>query len=774
MINDKNSIIFSKNNKEISKSRSWLYTSVAALAVLGMPSAANALQDAEFEGLEEIVVTASKREQTLQDAGVSVTVLSDLALERMGADGFSDFAVRVPNLGFGAESDGRFNSNSPAIRGIFGSGTTGFYIDEMPIPAGMQPRVIDVSRIEVLRGPQGSLYGARSMGGTIRMITKQPDMEGSSGRVHAKLSSVKGGDANWNVDGSFNIPLVEDKVAVRMTAYYGQNSGIYDKEYIPNWTEGGAGDGVTVHDNPGPKFETQENVDDETYRGFQIVGLAKLSDNLTFTPKFMYQKISADGLPFADVTPDNDVQARYYDVDESGFDRWWLASGTLNWDLGSGTLVSSTSYFDRYLDETEEMTGFLFWLFNNAIVPIDPLYSDISQSEDFTSLVHETRYTSSLDGPLQYTLGVFYQKNENTTDYPASYMNGMNAALGFEISPDDLIYIAGGPFNTKEIAAFGEVTYEFNDWLSLTGGGRWYKTTTESTGSGDGFANGGPSSFDGEQSETGFNPKVLLQADVSDNVNVYATASKGYRVGGVNGNLSDALCGDELNALGITSSDAKTYDSDSLWSYEAGVKSKLADNRVSLNASAFFVEWSNIQQLNRLGCGFQYVGNAGKAETKGFEAELLAAPIEGLTLSLAVGYTAAKITDAAGAVGVTVGDKIQGVPDWTISSGGEYVFPLTDDLEGLLRADFNYYGRSYSSNNETSAASQRLRPSWVGLNLRAGVMLETWEVALFVNNVTNERANLADSRSLAAEEPGRQRLVTNRPRTIGLEFRARF
>ena len=724
--------------------------------------------------LEEITVTASKRSQSVQEAGLSVTAIGSVELERMGADNFTDFAVRVPNLGFGAESDGRFSANSPAIRGIFGDGTTGFYIDDTPIPASIQPRVIDLSRIEVLRGPQGSLYGARSMGGTIRLITKQPSLDETEGNVHAKLSTVKEGDLNWALDGTVNIPLAPEKFAARITAYYGENSGIYDEHYLPTWTEGDAGDGVTVHENIGPAFETKENVDDETYRGFQIIGLAQVTDNLTFTPKFMYQKTDADGLPFADYEASNTDRYRFYDIDEPGYEEWWLASGTVNWEFDKGTIVSTTSYFDRYLDETEEMTSFLHWLFNNAIVPIDPLYSDISQSEDFTSFAHETRYTSSFDGPFQFTLGVFYQKNKYTRFYPNSYMVGMNDALGFEISPDDLIYYARNIFNTEEYAAFGEATMDFNDWLSVTAGGRLYETKTYAENDADGFANGGPSYSEGNQSENGFNPKVLVQADVSEDVNVYASASKGYRIGGINGNLSDALCGDELAALGITSQDARTFNSDSLWSYEAGVKSKLADNRLSVNAAGYIIKWNDIQQLNRLACGFQYVGNAGKAESTGFELEASALLAEGLTMSFAVGYTDAKITDAAGAVGVSVGDKIQGVPNWTVSSTGEYIFPVGGGYDGLLRYDFNYYGRSFSSNNETSAATQRLRPSWTALNLRAGVMTEEWEVTLFVDNVTDERANLADSRSLAAETPGRQRLVTNRPRTIGLEARARF
>ena len=261
--------------------------------------------------IDEIIVTAAKKEQSLQDAGMAITAVQAETLERMGAVNFTDFAVRVPNLGFGNESDGRFNANSPAIRGVFGDNTTGFYIDDTPLPASIQPRVIDVERVEVLRGPQGSLYGARSMGGTIRLITKQPDLTATemSGSAHATLSTVKEGDINWSVDASIELPIVKDKLAARVTGYYGQNSGIFDREYIPDYVNPVTG--LTIA-NPNPAFPLNENVDDEKYYGFQITAKAQLTENLTFTPKIMHQKIEADGLPFADIDPGNFTERRFF------------------------------------------------------------------------------------------------------------------------------------------------------------------------------------------------------------------------------------------------------------------------------------------------------------------------------------------------------------------------------------------------------------------------------------------------------------------------------
>jgi iron complex outermembrane receptor protein len=760
---------------------------LACSAALGS-STASAQDENEqgFSGLEEILVTATKRSESVQEVGMSITALSDVELERMGAYTLLDFAVRVPNLGMAYEADGRFDSSSPSIRGIFGQNTTGFYIDDTPVNASLLPRVLDVERIEVLRGPQGSLYGAKSMGGTIRMITKQPDLTETESKAHVSLSTVKEGNQNYNFDASFNMPVVEDKFALRVAAYYGENSGIFDREYIPSWVDSYG----EFRQSPGPAFPLHKNVDDEKYYGGQIAGKIAFTDSVSLDLRYMGQKIEADGLPFADIRADNTTERRFFDLEEPGTDKWYVASGTLTWNTDAGTLASTTSWYDRTTSEWEEETSFLHFLFDQVIgIPIDPLPSVINTTEKYQSFVQETRFTSSFDGPFNFIAGVFYQDLDYNHHYPRAVQTGRHQAIddftgfpglgqdcefGFCLTDDDLIFTDRTITKTEELAFFGELTYQLSERWSITAGGRYYDNKVKATDTSDGFANGGPSSYSDKQSESGFNPKVLLEADVSEQVNIYASAAKGFRIGGVNGNVPIGLCGPELAELGIEPSNATTYDSDELWSYELGFKSNLANNRVTLNGAVFFVDWSNIQQLNRLACGFQFTQNAGKAESKGFELELAAAPTEGLTLSAGVGYTKAEITDDGGVPGVSDGDKIQGVPDWTLSGSAQYNWPAFGEWEAYVRGDANYYGDSYSSNNEGSAATQRLREAWAALNLRVGIVNEKWDLTLFADNVTDERANLADSRSIAAETPGRQRLVVNRPRTIGIEARVRF
>ena len=751
--------------------------------------AANAAaEDEVFSGVETIVITASKREESLQESGISVTAIGETELQRMGANTLLDFAVKIPNLGMAYEADGRFDSSSPAIRGIFGTNTTGFYIDDTPVNASILPRVMDVQRVEVLRGPQGSLYGAKSMGGTIRMITVQPDLTQFEGSVHVTGSSVNEGDTNSSVDAIFNVP-VNDSLALRVTAYYGQNSGIFDREFQSSWIE--ASSGATIP-TAAPAFSRVENVDDEDFWGVQVAALVVLTDNLTFTPKYMVQEINADGLPFADRDPGNTTRMRFFNSEEPGSDEWTLASGTFNWDTNAGSLVSTTSLFDRKTDEYEEEHTFLHFLFNEVIgIPIDPLASVLNTIEDYSSTIHETRFTSDNDNGFNYTVGIFYSDTEYDHLYPRAVQTGLGAALdaffgappgavgmdcvdGFCLTSDDLIFTNHTVTNTKETAVFGEFTYEINDKYSVTAGGRFYKTEVDAIAVADGFANSGPSGYSDNQSETGFNPKLMFQAKVTDDTNIYASASKGFRVGGINGNLPQGLCGGELAELGVDPATTTSYDSDSLWSYEFGFKSTVMNNRATLNAAFYSIDWTDIQQLNRLACGFQFTQNAGEAQSNGFELELELAPMEGLNISMGAGYTNAEITDDGGVAGVSVGDKIQGVPDWTVNASVQYMHGMSDGWDMMYRMDANHYGDSFSSNNESSAETQRLRENWSAVNFRVGLFNPTWEITLFVDNATDIRANLADSRSIAAETPGRQRLVVNRPRTVGLEARMRF
>ena len=739
--------------------------------------------------IEEIIVTATKRETSLQDTPMSITALGEFELQRIGAEGIFDYGVKIPNLGFSNEADGRFNSGSPAIRGVAGGGVvgaTGFYIDDIPVPEYMNPRVSDISRVEVLRGPQGTLYGARSMGGTVRVITKQADADEFDGYLGASISDVKEGDINWRVDGSVNAPIVEGVLGARALFYYAQNSGVFDRVHIAGSNR--------------PAFNTVNNIDDDEFYGGAISFVWNAADNISIRPRFMYQRTDSDNLPLADLSPGSFDVPRHNNIEEPGEEEWWLASVTVNIDTGFGEIVSTTAGFDRKIEEYEDQTGTLDGLiFAASGLPEPHIPSFVYEEEEDTSFVHETRLIADF-GDLPFdgvatTLGVFYEDREHILNYPPSFAPGINAqftgilnsiltgiAPGFPVPVppgllgSDLVFHTYDDKDTEEIAVFGELTLRLSDSLRLTAGARWSETTIEFSADRGGFVNGGPAVvMPPKRSSSRVVPKVLMELDVTEDLLVYGSASKGFREGGVNMPVPVAFCAAELADLGITNEDVATFESDSLWNYELGMKSSLFDDRVNLNISAFNINWDNTLQTNRLACGFQYVANSGSAKNKGVEVELQAAPVEGLNISMGFGYTDAKITKGDDLIGTVKGDRILQVPEVTFNAAAEYSFPLFADWEGYVRGDYSYYDDSLSANNASGTIPPRVRDSFELLNFRIGAyQAGSWHVALFMKNATNDHANLSDNRSIAAEKPGRPRIVTNRPRSFGIEVRKDF
>lgn len=727
--------------------------------------------------IEEVLVTATKRPESLQDIPMSVSAFSQQQIDDLGAISILDLAVRVPNLGTAFESDGQFDSNSPSLRGVFGKNTTGFYINNIPVNASLLPRVLDVSRVEVLRGPQGSLYGARSMGGTIRLITPEPDLDETSGSLKASSSQVTDGDFNHRIEGAFNTPLHENKLAIFSSGYMGMNSGIQDRSYQATYQDA---EGQTQL-NPAPEFERRKNIDNDRFYGGLVAVRWQPNDLLSIEPRWIGQKIEADNLPFADRTADNTEQMRFFDSEESGTDEWHIASLDVNWQSGFGDWTSNTAYYQRDTDESEEVFSFLHALYTSVLqLSIAPIESVIRTQEQYSSITHETRLASPDESPWRWTAGVFLQDLTHDHLYPPSLQVGVNEALNqaagqdINIIPNDLIFTTDRQTDTQEFGIFGEITFDFNDNWSLTTGGRFYDIEVSDQEISNGFANGGPSNQTFEQAESGFNPKLSVQYQPNKRLNIFSNIAKGMRVGGINGNVSAALCQQELDRFNINLQDHRTFDSDELWSYELGIKHQFSDQPWNIKSSAFYIDWTNIQQLNRLECGFQFSSNAGTARSQGVELELEGKPTDALSLNLAIGYTEAEITDAGGAPRVQDGDRIQGVPDITVSASMVYNFDLPYGWTSHWRLDANHYGKSFSANNETSAESQRLREAWSAVNTRWVVERERYEMSLFVNNLLDERANLADSRSIAAETPGRPRIVTSRPRTIGLEGKLKF
>jgi iron complex outermembrane recepter protein len=792
-------------------SLAWL----GAAAVMGPLNVLAADTAAPSGELEEITVTAQKRSESQQNVPLSMTTFSNVALQEKSINTFFDYATKVPNLAFAPTGDGVGTARTVSIRGVSGNNVTSFYIDDTPLPDSIDPRVLDIDHIEVLRGPQGTLYGARSMGGLVRIVTKEPDINDFSSTLHGGLSDTAHTDRpNYTGDMVVNLPLVPDHAALRLSAFYDEEAGYFKRSYCTNPSAAMA---LTCTPLATTGITTVNNVGAiDTYGGAASLTV-KVNDSLTITPRIMEQRADYNGFPMADyaVEPGNGIgypvptpstgvttpssmvptsftQARWFNVPEGGFDAWTLASIGLHWKMDIGELVSSSAYFSRRVVETEDESDFVYAAIT-AGADGEPQPSSITEEKDYQEFVQEVRFVSALQGPVQFVAGGYYSDTHGRLPfaayYPPATAPGLDATLlgpgGGELTPGypNLIFAQDFHTDIKEPAVFGEVSYQPIDPLKLTAGLRWYQVKNSSQGYEAGLATGGGPpvvSPPDTQTESGVNPKFEADYHLTPDQMVYVNVAKGFRPGGIvpivpsgeAGTPTDCTAALKAVDPNITIAQTRSFQSDSLWNYELGTKTAWLDHRLTVDAAAFYIKWNNIQQEILLSCGFQYTANAGAAVSKGGELEVHARPTEPLQLSLGLGYQDAKITQTSIESPQAVGSPIYQVPDWTGNGSAQYTTQLTSDWKMVSGADYSYIGRSYSGNNQPS--DPRLRPAYRLINARLAFDHGPLEIALVGKNLADEVANLGDSRSIAAETPGRPRLFVNQPRTIGVEFRQSF
>jgi iron complex outermembrane recepter protein len=794
------------------------------VALIG-PLQALADAPAATSELEEITVTAQKRSESQQTVPLSITTFGAVALQEKAVVDFFDYGTKVPNLGFAYTGDGMSTARTISIRGVSGDNVTGFYVDETPLPDSLDPRILDIDHIEVLRGPQGTLYGARSMGGTVRIITKTPDFTDSEVTVHAGISDTARTDQpNYTGDIVANFPLVSDRVALRLSAFMDDEAGYFKRRYCTDPATAGV---TCFPQTTGPSMTTVDNVGEVKNYGAAIGLSIKLTDDMMLTPRLLQQKSTYNGFLMSDVltasgsigypypsysappivlprlVPTDFTQGRFFNIPEGGFDNWQLDSIDFKWNTGVGEFVSSSSYFSRKVVETEDETDFIWadllplgQILNPAYPLPRPIPSAISEEKDYQRFVEEVRFASQLSGPVQFVAGLFYSDLHGAIPFAANYPPALAPGYGAiqtaagvcaagiicpnPANPDE---IYGGHYKTdiEEPAVFGQVSYQFWDAWKATAGLRWNQVKTTAGGYQEGTvtqAPGGPAQVIDAVTTTKENsttPKLELDYRITPADMVYASAAKGFRPGGLVPSVPAAICASQLPA-GTNADETRAYRSDSLWSYELGAKTGWFENRLTADAAIFYIDWKDIQQNVLLPCGFQYKVNAGAAFSKGGEIELRALPVDPLELTLGVGNQNARITQPGGALSpLQEGDHVFEVPDWTGNTSGTWTARLSDEFKLVSEVDYSYVGHSFSANNLAAASpATRLRPHYDLLDARIALAHGKVEYAFVGKNLGNTAANLADNRSLAAETPGRPRLVTNQPRTIGLEVRASF
>ena len=772
-------------------------------------------------GLEEVVVTAQRREERLQDVPISVTALNQEQMDAQGVRNVDDLARLTPGITF-QRSDARNGAMSTiSIRGIAstaGASTTGVYIDDTPIQiralgAGNAafnafPGVFDLDRVEVLRGPQGTLFGAGSEGGTVRFITPQPNLSKRSTYVRSELSYTQHGDPSYELGAAFSAPLVEEKIGVRISAWFRRDGGWVNRT---DWSRASLQTFPPTAPTPASVTDTLDGKSNwQNSSAFKVAVNYVPTEGLTITPSLYYQKMHV-----------NDTQAFWAALSDPGSgsfdngnnisadsdDHFYLPALKIDWAFSNMRLVSNTAYFNRDSKATNDYTSFetslwgqVFTTLGSPPLPptVRPYLNGPYYPAGFTpatsfqgnlqnNISEELRLQSDDAGArISWVVGLYYSHSRQTAIQIVSDpgLNTFIAGLTGGIAP----VLEGGKYTfvqdpviarDEQLALYGQADIKVTDRLTLTAGVRAADTKFKATAFYHGFVVGPPVNDSGSQHEHPVTPKVGVSFKLNADNMVYATASKGYRIGGYNPRVG-APCATDPNYPGYHT----LFGSDSVWSYEIGAKNDLFEHKLRVNTSAYHIDWKNIQQVVGLaGCGFAYTSNLGSARSQGLDLQADMAITHDLVAALAVGYSNAKYTQTVksvpGAVRnlITDGDQIVGWP-WTVGLSGQYSFRAFGDHDSYVRVDYQYQAKQSSmvaGNNPQNGGflpwATFSLPQTTQLSARAGVKLNGVDVSLFCNNITDDHPILAKAASVSFGIPGG--LVgynesTFRPRTVGI------
>ena len=805
------------------------FIQLASIVIVMLCSAAKVMA-ADF-ALEEITVTANKLEENLQSVSTTVTALTAERLQRLGQDDFEDFAQFVPGFDYQKQgvaqsqyvirgaSAGRVVPAQPQNRSL-----VGLYLNDLPMDLnGLNPDLdLYDTRVEVLKGPQGSLFGDSAMAGAVRYITNPADPTAFQGSALANISTIDNGGVSYNVKGMVNIPIIEDDLALRAVAIYRDNAGWVDNVLLGT-----------------------ENVNTEQTEAFRVSLRGMPTNDFTYDFMFLYQNTNAGTPPYDTSGPRIDrlyaalpsLQSELAalgiapnfgppldgiggdftfsrQVDESIKDEVGAFVGTLSHAFDWGEITSVTGYMERTVNNVlselverwnDRMTGLTNPSVSTRgnIIPRSgsekPVLLHDWDAERFTQ---EIRLTSDLDGLFNATLGVYYSSQkivfDNNAIAPgldarirAGRVNPFGFVPGSATTPQarqaaidalgcaDLIdHTFCGPEINKveQIALFGEVYVQLSEQLKLTIGGRYYDYTQDYEQDFAGLLNFGRFADKVRDSESGFNPKFGLSFQANEDLLVYANLAKGFRLGGVS-NVLPSFCDADLAALGFSREDVKTFDPDTLWSYELGVKSSHLDGRVTLNGATYYTKWDDIQTTVNLGCGYIPVTNANAIVSQGLELESQFALSDGLIVFAGLAYNDTSLDGDAPLLSAADGARGPYAPGFKGVSGLDYSRPVADGVVIEANLTVKYSSEAFDS----FSRDNELFEQFVG-NLRVAALIQDqYRVTLFVDNFTNEYiASAARSRFTGAGRPeerflwGRDTYYVGQPRTFGLEFSADF
>jgi outer membrane receptor protein involved in Fe transport len=757
------------------RARLWLSLTWGGLAFGSMaPLSAQEISRPDAtssDQLQEVVVTAQKRTENILDVPISISAIDGAALEKQHVQDFDAVTRMTPGVSFstGAGEGAGAGQETIEIRGVssnVGAATVGVYMDETPITlpgevGSAQPKFFDMDRIEVLRGPQGTLYGSSSEGGTLRYIEKQADPTQFSADAAADGSYTQHGSGNDDFRAVVNQPILSDVLAVRFGVQYADQSGWIDRyAHPPGYTN------LTV--STGQLLGS--GVNQEHDLALKLAATYKPSEDFSITPLIYFQRTKADDQPAfflgqALYTQENNVA-------QPVRDSFFVSSVKVSKDFGFASLTSNSSYFwkdiFRQADGTYYDPAYVVPYILDPALPqfaarADPALSSLPTTaydqQTVTNLVQEFRLASKPptgdELPLQW-VGGLYLSYESYRLLHKEVAPGWNqifqSVYGFSpdnptlspvsYAPDPTLW-AGDQFQHNrterkelEYAAFGQVDYDLTSRFHAAVGARYDWARLPYDRFAGGYFNVGlPDFFSAVTHDHALTPKVSLKFDTSTTSNVYASAAEGFRVGGINNPVPYAICEQDYINLGISAEPA-SYVHDSLWTYELGSKAALLNQSISLTGAIYDTQWKNIQQQIELPlCGYAYVSNVGNAQIRGAEMELRyrIPQVRGFTIGVNGDVQNAKITQAPAGSPASVGQHVLYTPEWNAAASADYAWPIKDGLSGFAHADVAWTGPSNGSFQIGTPDYDDA--SYAVMNANLGIDVHSFEVTLYASNL---------------------------------------
>ena len=733
--------------------------------------------------LEQIIVTAEKRESTVQNTPISLTAVSGQDIADRGLTDLGNLVQSVPGVSIRSSGPGMTEFE---MRGIASTGgnspTVGFYYDDTSLTAPsasnegkivISPSLYDLNRIEVLRGPQGTLYGSGSMGGTIKVVPNAPDPAAFDSSAEVVFGDTDHGGFDHAENAMVNLPFGAGLAAVRIVGSYSRDAGWIDRVVIAPGEFPAANGNTRGNVLAAPVAAEHHDVNDVERTSVRVGAVVKPLDGLSITPSFFYQKMQSGGLPDIDSVPGTDAHYQPFDTSESYRDEFKLYSLNVTYTLPLLQLTSITSYWTRSEPLTQDTAE--SWTTGLGLTGYTPAQGGLGAAEAIEynpshQLTEELRLSSVGNGPFKWLAGYYYE------DFHSSWNIVFPSQNGAAVYGSNNLFSYFSPMPIYQQSVFGEITYNITDPWAVTLGARRYRYNAPVSLNQYGALTDSVLTTTSEKDQ-GVTPKASMSYQFSPDLMVYATAAKGFRPGGGTGPVPttgplacEAQLQQEYGSSGFVNGPT-AFKSDNIWSYELGEKLRLADNRVTVNGSLYFEKWSGVQQTNALSsCGYVYTANAGDAHVRGGELEIQAIVVPEVTVSGNVGYAhAALVSSTLINAGFDPGTAIQDVPHWTSSTSIAYRHRFADQLVLTARADNTYVG---SRTDETYSIN--VLPAYDLTNVRAGLDGGRWSAIVFLNNVTDKRALLSDVTQAAVNLSTFNRVAVSQPRTVGVDLNYRF